>query len=397
MHICGIYGNTPFVKKSYKIVRLSLLIVSPFVLLGAVVTRFDPFLNSDFRRFSVRKGSVVETIPCDGQIWYHHVAYIKPPNSGRTEKVLVRAGQKVAAGDELLSFTTSEGAELLDVAKSRKSPHFNEMREVFKAVPLLTYFSGLIFEVNASTGSTFTSDDNLFLIADELMANVQVAETSMPKIRIGQKATVTINSLPGEPIRAVIKEIPLEGFEPSDGVVLYTLVLKPESLPPEARIGMSTEASLEVDRRDDVMFVPHAAILHDGSQTSVRVTSFGWTTQQRPVELGLDNGSTVEIKSGLKLGDVVLVPRAEEGAGDDLSKDLEETIGSDPRLADHTETPSKTEAKTEAKTDSKSSKADSNSKAHDSKNANGANPTQTKQSSSSKHGFGSHSGGNRHG
>ena len=109
MHIFGIYGTSPLVKNYYKIARLSLLIISPFVLLGAVVTQLDPFLNSDFRRFTVRKGSVAETIPCDGQIWYHHVAYIKPPNGGRTEKVFVQAGQKVPRA---MSFSVSPRAKV---------------------------------------------------------------------------------------------------------------------------------------------------------------------------------------------------------------------------------------------------------------------------------------------
>ena len=388
MHLRRNRGKSHLVKKSFKIARLSLLIASPFVLLGAVFTQFDPFMSSSFRQVKVKLGSVVETIPCDGEIWYHHVAYIKPPNSGRTEKVNVIAGQKVKSGDELMTFTTSEGAELLDVAKNRKSPHFKEMRDVFKPVTLLTYFTGQIIEVAASKGSSFTSDDNLFVIADEMMANVQVAETSMPKIHIGQKATVTINSMPDQPITAHIKEVPLEGYEPSDGVVLYTLVMKPDSLPEGARIGMSTNASIEVDRRDNVIYVPDTAITIENGATYVRAAGFGWSTEQRQVQLGLDNGSVVEVKSGLKVGDVVMVPRTQDGDDEDLSKEIEDTVGSDPLLADHSDKP-----KSDSKSDSSSSKSEKSS------NGSTNSTTKAKQTSSSKRAFGPHAsgGGSRRG
>ncbi len=70
--------------------------------------------------------------------------------------------------------------------------------------------------------------------------------------------------------------------------------------------GMTANASIVVDQRNDVLTVPLRAIHTQGNQKFVTVQTNGKLVQQ-PVTTGLSNDQAVEITKGLQQGDVVVL------------------------------------------------------------------------------------------
>jgi RND family efflux transporter MFP subunit len=71
-------------------------------------------------------------------------------------------------------------------------------------------------------------------------------------------------------------------------------------------VGTPVTVEIDADRHAGVIVVPMAALVRDGAETAVFVAADG-KAKRVPVELGLSDGTRVEITSGLKAGDPVIV------------------------------------------------------------------------------------------
>ncbi len=70
--------------------------------------------------------------------------------------------------------------------------------------------------------------------------------------------------------------------------------------------GMYANATLELERKDNVLTIPGQAVIHNGSHDSVLIVDQQNHVQQRKVVLGLQGSTLVEVKNGLAEGDRVI-------------------------------------------------------------------------------------------
>jgi len=70
--------------------------------------------------------------------------------------------------------------------------------------------------------------------------------------------------------------------------------------------GMYANATLELERKDDVLTIPLQAIVSNGSRAAVLVVDSQNCVQSRNVEIGLQGSTLAEVKSGLAEGDRVI-------------------------------------------------------------------------------------------
>src|SRR5204862_6362864 len=70
--------------------------------------------------------------------------------------------------------------------------------------------------------------------------------------------------------------------------------------------GTPVQVDIDAEQHTNVVLVPAAALVRDGEQTAV-FTVMGDKAQRRPVQAGLTDGSDLEIVSGLKAGEMVIV------------------------------------------------------------------------------------------
>lgn len=76
------------------------------------------------------------------------------------------------------------------------------------------------------------------------------------------------------------------------------------------RPGAYATCTLQLDRHDDVLVLPVAAVVYDGDATACRVVKEG-VVESREIELGLRSGPEVEVIHGVDAGDDVVLLRAE--------------------------------------------------------------------------------------
>jgi HlyD family secretion protein len=167
-------------------------------------------------------------------------------------------------------------------------------------------FDGIVAAVNYSIAdSTGTSAAATVVDLSHLQIKVNVAEVDLAKIKVGNPAQVTLDALPGATYNARVTAISPTGTV-TQGVVNYPILLELIDADNAIKPGMTANPTIEVERRENVLLIPTRAVRTQGNQKIVTVQSEGRLTQTR-VTTGLSNDTSVEIISGLKEGDVIIV------------------------------------------------------------------------------------------
>jgi len=76
--------------------------------------------------------------------------------------------------------------------------------------------------------------------------------------------------------------------------------------PTRLAAGTPVQVDIDAEAYKDVLVVPSSAIVRDGNETAVFVAD-GGKAHRRAIEVGASDASHVEVKSGLKAGDLVIV------------------------------------------------------------------------------------------
>ncbi|MBN1845943.1 MAG: hypothetical protein JW810_09685 [Sedimentisphaerales bacterium] len=156
--------------------------------------------------------------------------------------------------------------------------------------------------------------------ASSSIAQVQVHESSLEKVRLGLPTIVTVDALPGRTFLGSIHQIaPLPDAQSmwmNPDLKVYLTEIYLEGNDPALRTGMSCKAEIIVEQYPDAVYIPLQAVLRVKGEPTVFVVN-GDSIEPRTVELGLDNNRMIRIVSGLEQGQIVLLTPPLELAGID--------------------------------------------------------------------------------
>lgn len=174
-------------------------------------------------------------------------------------------------------------------------------------------FDGVVAEINLVPGEPTPTDKPAILLIDnsQFYVDIPVDEADISKVAPGQTVDLTLGSLRGETIEGHVSRIADTALNVGD-VVSYLVRVNIDSTGHALRSGMSTTAVITVNQIKDAIRVRNRFVRLDrksGRATTVIQLSNG-SVKEIELKLGLRNDTYSEIKSGLSVGDtVVLLPR----------------------------------------------------------------------------------------
>jgi cobalt-zinc-cadmium efflux system membrane fusion protein len=327
--------------------------------------------------------TIVQTIQTTGVVGPNEtrVAHIRPLARGRIEKVYVRLGDRVRAGQPLVAYDNIELGELIgeylsavaalekanaeaevakrsleraqnlvelgaiaraeyerrnaeyknalaainsqkaeiakieeklhrfgltdaDVAQVANLRHTQFHREASHSV-LRAPFDGVVIKSDVAEGEVVETDRELFTIADLSTVWVQadVYEKDIASIREGQEVKVLVDAYPGETFVGKITYVS-DFLDPKT----RTAKVRCEVPNPDGRLKLEMFATIQIPTpigREAVM-IPTAAVQQIDDKPVVFVKTGDTQFQKRDVQLGNQSDGWVEVKSGLKAGEVVV-------------------------------------------------------------------------------------------
>lgn len=137
------------------------------------------------------------------------------------------------------------------------------------------------------------------------MISVSLTEIDVPKVRLGDKATIKFDALTNKTFTGKVVSIDTAGTV-SSGVTTYPTVIRLDTESDSILPNMAASASIITDTKDNALIVPVAAVQKQTDGTSfVQVMKNGQPTQVT-VQTGLSSDTETEIISGLSEGDTVI-------------------------------------------------------------------------------------------
>ena len=164
-------------------------------------------------------------------------------------------------------------------------------------------FSGMLQLVPVEVGQQVAPGANLARVANplRLKAELKIAETQAKDIQIGQLASIDTRNgvVDGRVIR----------IDPSVQNGTRTVdVSLPDVLPKGAVPDLSVDGTIELERLNDVLYVGRPAFGQEESTVGLfKVDPDGNGAARVQVKLGRSSVNTVEVLSGLKVGDTVIL------------------------------------------------------------------------------------------
>ena len=166
--------------------------------------------------------------------------------------------------------------------------------------------SGLILDIPVKVGNsviqsnTFNDGTTIATVADmgDLIFDGKVDETEVGRISQGMPMTITVGALQDLSFEAVLEYISPKAME-NNGTNEFE-VKAAVTVP-----GYSANATIILERAENVIAVPESAVVYEGDSSYVFVAQKDSTYKKTSVVTGVSNGVDIEIKSGIN-GDEAL-------------------------------------------------------------------------------------------
>jgi HlyD family secretion protein len=201
--------------------------------------------------------------------------------------------------------------DALQIVKSGTSNNRNHVDNT----QILSRSSGTILYIPVKEGNvviysnSFNEGTTIAVVANmnDLIFKGTIDETEVGNIHEGMPVSISIGAIPNETINTTIEYISPEGKK-ENGSVTYEIKSATVKLPDiKLRANYSATANIVVQQSQDVMKIPESAIeFNRDGVASIYILKSNSDKQQftkRLIEIGLSDGSYIEVKSGLNLTD----------------------------------------------------------------------------------------------
>lgn len=177
-------------------------------------------------------------------------------------------------------------------------------------------FNGVVTRVDADLGSTINAGRVIIGVADvtEYRVKLNIDETDIAKITVGQEVLIGLDAYPDVNITAKVTDVASTATT-VQGVVNYvvTVTLVPGQAP--IKIGMTADANIVIDKKDNVLLAPNRAIRAAGNQHFVTIPKGSDQVEEIEVKIGMANDQETEIVSGLNEGQTIIIPLIQQLPG----------------------------------------------------------------------------------
>ncbi|ADH60080.1 efflux transporter, RND family, MFP subunit [Thermoanaerobacter mathranii subsp. mathranii str. A3] len=306
---------------------------------------------------SIHTDNGVEKALEDSTLTVKNTVTVIAKTSGTVEKINVTEGENVKKGTLLVELSSDNISDTQiqndKLALTQAQNNYNELLEQLENLKIYSPIDGKIVSQNIKEGdvlgsstsdsttngsqssqltfvpisdvselSNYESEAETAVIVGNgnYTVNLSVDEADIKNIKVGQKAEITTDDLPDKTFTGTVTAISqLPTVE--NGVSSYTVTVELDSNG-DLMLGMSVNISIIVAEKENVLLLPLQAVQTNDDKKYVILYTDDLKNQKSKnsttktslennikfIETGIYNDNYIEITSGLKEGDKVLIP-----------------------------------------------------------------------------------------
>jgi HlyD family secretion protein len=161
--------------------------------------------------------------------------------------------------------TSQTNAELAQAELKSSQANLDRLKTNLNYATIVSPIDGVVISRDVDLGQTVAaslSAPTLYTIAQDLtkmQVNAVIDEADIGKIQDGQDVSFTVDAYPDKKFQGIVRQIRLSPQVVSN-VVSYNVIISvanPELL---LKPGMTANVTVQIDRRDDILKVPNAAL-----------------------------------------------------------------------------------------------------------------------------------------
>ncbi|HNW45701.1 MAG TPA: efflux RND transporter periplasmic adaptor subunit [Elusimicrobiales bacterium] len=253
------------------------------------------------------RGEITDVVDTTGSVAPLNRVVVKPAVAGRVDQLLVEEGDKVKSGQILAYLSSTDRVAILDAARAKGEGTLAKWENTYKPTPVLSPLDGTVIKRGVVKGQTLDTTTEMFALSDDLIVVAQVDESDIGRIKAGQRAIITLDAYPKSETPGAVFQILREGVTVSN-VITYSVKIRPDRAPSYFASEMSANIKVIVSRKPNAVLLPATALTDKEDGTRCVYKGSPENPALSPVKTGLDDGTNVEILSGVAAGETIFVP-----------------------------------------------------------------------------------------
>ncbi len=235
----------------------------------------------------VALSSIAESVEYVGDIRGLDEATVFPKVSGKVLEKVKQEGAAVSKGEVLLYLDR------------------DEIGMQYVKAPVESPLTGVVGRLYVDIGSHVSAATPVALVVnmEKVKIVLDIPENILPRVQVGQRARVSVDAYAQEEFQGTVTKVsPVVSIENRAAPIEILL----ENGSGRLKSGMFAHVSLVLAVHEGVPVVPREAVLGKNAERFVYVVEDG-KAALRPVTLGVRQGPSYEITSGLTAGDRVVI------------------------------------------------------------------------------------------
>ena len=166
--------------------------------------------------------------------------------------------------------------------------------------------AGVVTKRNITIGHMVGTDNEvLFEIVDtsSMRADIEIPETELRRVRVGQEVTITTDALPGSEFKGTIDYIAPDVARETRTIKARATLANPEGT---LRANMFGKARIALGGTEETVLVPRMAVQRAGEVDLVFVKVADGEYEVRRVKTGVREGDRVELTQGIKAAETIV-------------------------------------------------------------------------------------------
>ena len=214
-----------------------------------------------------------------------------------------------AALDAKKATPTTYDLQSVQAAFDQAQQNYNIAKQNVADATLVAPIDGIIVAQNGKAGEIVGTLPVVTLqsTSNDMQIQSSIDETDIGFVKLGQETVITLDPYPGKKFKGkVVLVSPIA--KTLSNVTYFDIIISVTNENDMLKTGMNANIGIQVADVKNVIAVSSEAVKEDSDGKYVQIIDPSSTRPTKAnVEIGIDNGALAEVKSGLQVGDKVLL------------------------------------------------------------------------------------------